>query len=322
MPTARSIISIGTFDGVHAGHAAIVARACALASSRPDRPAVTVLAFDPHPATVLRPGAAPGRLTTWAQRRVLLETAGADRVVRLEPTPELLGLEADEFVTRLVADYAPAALVEGPDFRFGAGRRGDLDLLRRRGAAASFAVHEVAPVEVALSDHTVVRASSTLARWLISMGRVTDAQRLLGRPYAVEGVVVRGARRGRELGFPTANVSTECLVPGDGVYAGSARLGDGRTYAAAVSVGGNETFPGAARTLEAHLLDAPAGAGSGCIDGLSEYGWRLELRFTAYLRDQARFGTVGELVAQIGRDCARARELITVEPPGVLETIA
>jgi riboflavin kinase/FMN adenylyltransferase len=303
------VVTIGNFDGVHAGHAALLARA---RQAAPPGTPVVVLAFDPHPATVLRPEAAPPRLTTFAQRTELLRRAGADAVIRLEPTPSLLSTEPDEFVRRLVAEHAPAAIVEGPDFRFGRGRRGGLDLLRSMGAAMGFAVEVVEPVVAVLSDHTEVVASSSIVRWLVANGRVTDAARVLGRPYSIVGRVVRGDRAGRTLGYPTANVRTECLPPADGVYAGRARLADGREFTAAISVGVKPQFDGRARLIEAHLL-LPGRPGTNRADwaplpGLPEYGWPVEVEFTTWLRDQARFATIDELVAQIGRDCGRALE--------------
>jgi riboflavin kinase/FMN adenylyltransferase len=312
---AGAVVTIGNFDGVHVGHAALVGRAREVARGKGAR--VVTMSFDPHPATVLRPGTEPARLTSWEDRERLLRGAGADEVVRLEPTRELLGMEPEEFVDDVVRRYSPVAVVEGPDFRFGKGRRGDLALLRELGARQGFSVEEVAAVEVALSDHTAAVASSTLVRWLVSHGRVTDAARVLGREYEVEGEVVRGDRRGREIGYPTANVRTECLVPGDGVYAGVGVLPDGPDVAAAISVGTKPTFGEHGRAMEAFLIFDPGpgrpGSPGGPIEGLPEYGWRLRLRFAAWVRDQVRFGSVGELLGQMGRDCERVREIVAAD---------
>ncbi|MEZ6234509.1 MAG: riboflavin kinase [Phycisphaerales bacterium] len=329
----RSILSIGTFDGVHLGHRAIGAEACRLADVAAERggerPRVVVLAFDPHPAAVLRPGTEPARLTTFARRADLLRAGGADEVVRLEPTPGLLGLSPEQFVDRLVAAHAPLAIVEGPDFRFGKGRAGDVAALRRlgreRSEAEHFAVRVVEPVETVLGDHSIVAASSTLARWLLERGRAADVARVLGEPYRIEGTVVRGDRRGRTLGYPTANLDPETALPADGVYAGfaraglargqsDARAGEDRSFVAAISVGTKPQFtPGqTARTIEAFLLDVERPPGSDAIPGLPEYGWRLTLDLIGYVRDQARFESVDALLRQIGRDSERVREICSM----------
>jgi len=335
--TPRTILTIGNFDGVHAGHRALVHRARELAAAFDRRsPAgatrVVALAFDPHPATVLRPGAQPPRLTTFAARRTLLRDAGADDVERLEPTPALLGMSAEAFIGSVVTRHRPVAIVEGDDFRFGKARAGDVAALRAMGRARpdsdQFAVHVVEPVTVALGDQTVVTASSSMARWLIERGRMADAARILGRPYTVQGHIVQGDRRGRTLGYPTANVAAESMLPADGVYAAPAIVpgesgGPSRRFVAAVSVGTKPQFnaQGATRTLEAHLLDAPR-QNSPAISGLPEYGWRIALHFIAFLREQARFDGVPALIAQIERDCARVREAVALSdrlPEATLE---
>lgn len=303
----RTVLSIGNFDGVHAGHTALLERARRVAEAGEGPCRVVALAFDPHPTSVLRPERAPERLTTFARRRRLLLEAGADEVVRIEPTRELLATDAEDFAASLVERYAPVAFVEGEDFRFGRGRAGDVETLRRLGGRHGFGVETVEAAEVCLMDHHVVRASSTIIRWLVGEGRVLDAWRVLGRPHLLSGEVVAGDRRGRELGVPTANLRVEQLPPADGVYAGLARLEDGRSLAAAVSVGTKPQFhSGVERAVEAHLLDAPR-AGE-CIEGLEEYGWRLELELLGWVRDQARFARVEDLVEQMHRDCLRVRE--------------
>lgn len=303
MSDPRRIVTIGTFDGVHAGHAALIARARALVGAG----TVTVLSFDPHPASVLRPGRGPARLTTFERRTALLREAGADEAVRLEPTEAMLHLSAEAFVAWLVKEHAPSVVVEGENFRFGHGREGDVSLLAALGRRHGFGVEVVAPVEVVLTDHTVVTASSTMVRWLVGNGRVADAARVLGRAYEVTGEVVRGDRRGREIGCPTANIETACMLARDGVYAGVAHLPDGRAVAAAVSVGDKPTFDGKARVIEAHLLDVARDGER--IAGLEEYGWPVRLALTAFVRDQVRFGSIEALMGQMDRDCARVREL-------------
>lgn len=312
-----SVITIGNFDGVHLGHAALIRRAreaANAAGASSERVRVLVLAFDPHPASILRPGTEPVRLTTWEQRAELLRRAGADQAVRLEPTPELLSSSAEDFIQGLVDQYKPVAFVEGSDFRFGKGRAGDIDLLRSLGSRLGFWVHIVEPVTAVLDDHSIVPCSSTLVRWMIENGRVRDAAHILGRSYSVVGRVVQGQRRGRDLGIPTANISSPCLAPADGVYAGRARLADGRTFPAAISVGTNPQFDGRARSIEAHLLTGPPDRASGWspLPGLPEYGWGIELEFMSYLRDQARYESIESLVEQIRRDCQRAASIAEV----------
>jgi len=318
--TTPTVISIGTFDGVHTGHAALIRCARHFAGSErgaggPGR--VVAMAFDPHPASVLRPGHAPGRLTTFEERSRLLRGAGADDVVRLEPSPELLSLTPEQFIDRVVRDHHPIAFVEGPDFHFGKGRAGNVraldEIARKRGAT----VEIVPPVEATLVDQTVVTASSTMTRWLIERGRVADAARILGRPYDLTGVVVKGDQRGRQIGFPTANLDTPLLLPADAVYAGVASLPDGRTYPAAIHVGPRATFNDVRRTVEAYIMDwdGPVAEGS------PEYGWPLRLSLISWLRDQARFESVSALVEQIERDVRRAREACDLHEERALQAV-
>jgi riboflavin kinase/FMN adenylyltransferase len=306
-----SVLSIGTFDGVHQGHRALLARGRQCADADSDAPGpgtLTVLAFDPHPLAVLKPGSEPARLTTFEHRALMLREAGADRVVRLDPTPDLLSLTPEQFIQGVVRDYSPDTIVEGHDFGFGRARQGDVQTLIDLGRKYNFRGDIVPPVEVALSDLTMVTASSSITRWLIRHGRVRDAAIVLGRPYSITGRVVRGDRRGRDLGFPTANISTECLIPAQGIYAGIARLDNGHRHVAAIHVGARLTFDDAVHTVEAHLLNVPTDGGS-AIEGLPEYGWTIELSFVAWLRDQMKFDSVPALVDQMMRDCDRAARI-------------
>jgi riboflavin kinase/FMN adenylyltransferase len=306
----RSIISIGTFDGVHLGHQALIARARALASAHPGGARVVAMVFKPNPLEVLRPDAAPPRLSMFDQRRRWLLEAGADEVVRLEPTPRLLGLSPEAFIRETVADLHPLAFVEGDDFHFGHRRAGDNRTLAALGRAMDFSVHVVPTVAVPLSDHHLVPARSTIVRWLLASGRARDAAIVLGRPYELEGTVVRGDRRGRTIGYPTANLDVPTLTPADGVYAALAHLPDGRTLPAALSVGTKPTFGEHARAVEAFLIDPAAGARPWApIDGLPEYGWTLRLDLLAWVREQARFASLPALLDQMARDCARCLEI-------------
>lgn len=295
---SATAITIGTFDGVHVGHQSLVARARARASH------VIALCFDPHPATMLRPASVPPRLSTFEQRSEKLRAAGADEVVRLSPTADLLDLSPFEFVERIVKKYAPSLVIEGQDFRFGKGRAGDVNMLSSLGEAFGFEVEIAEPVDVTLTDHHVVRASSSLVRWLLSNARVADATIVLGRSYELTGTVVRGDQKGRTINCPTANLASDCLAPADGVYAAFADLGGGRRFPTALSVGTRPTFDGLDRRIEAHLLDfdpsiLPA-----------EYGWTLSIKLVAWIREQVRFHSIDALRDQIARDCHRAREFL------------
>lgn len=304
-----SVVTVGTFDGVHVGHAALIRRARQVAEEI--GASVVVAMFEPHPSAVLAPERCPARLGTFAQRVercMAMLRPRVDRVVRLVPGRDLLDMSAEAFCAWLKREHGIRAIVEGSDFRFGRRREGDLATLRRIGAAMGFRVHEVEGVEVDLSDQLVVRASSSMARRLIALGRVFDAWRVLGSPHQLIGEVVRGDRRGRTIGFPTANLRCEVLAPADGVYAGRAILDDGREFDAAISVGTNPQFSGVGRRVEAHLIGVETDADA--IAGVGEYGWTLRLDLLAWVRPQATYPSVDALVAQIGRDVSRTPGLI------------
>lgn len=300
----KASITIGNFDGVHLGHAALVRRARHLVGPEGR---VVVMAFDPHPISRLRPAATPARLTHFDDRVRLLRALGADEVIRLDPTEALLGEEPEEFIRNVVSEYRPAWFVEGDDFHFGKGRAGTPRTLGVLGEAWGFALDTVPAVEVALGDQQIARASSSLIRWLLGHGRVRDAAIVLGRVYSVRGTVLKGDQRGRTIGFPTANISTECMIPGDGVYAARATLPNGRDVPAAVNIGTRPTFAGAERRVEAHLIGVTP-------DG-PEYGWECGLAFVSRLRDQVRFDSVDRLRAQLGRDVARTRAVLAGNLP-------
>ncbi len=297
---ARAAITIGNFDAVHVGHAALIAAARTVVGE--DR-RVIVLCFDPNPLTVLRPEAAPPRLTTFAQRERALKALGATDVVPLRPTPEFLQQSPEQFIEWCAANWHPSAIVEGPDFRFGRARAGSIETLRELEQRFGYRTIIVDPVDVSLTDQSLVRASSSLVRWLIAHGRIQDACRVLGRPYEIEATIAPGDKRGRILGFPTANLSMpEQLLPADGIYAGRALREGVGAWPAAISVGSKPTFGVNARTCEAHLLD---------YDGpVDDYGWHIRLNFTHWLRDQLMFPNVESLVAQMHRDLAQARTII------------
>lgn len=290
-----NVISIGNFDGVHLGHQALVDRARVLAGAS----RVAVVSFEPHPATILRPDVAPARLTDFDRRRELLLAAGADEVRELQPSPELLGLDAEAFIDRLCSELDFEAIVEGRDFRFARGRSAGVQELAAIGERRGFQVELVDDVMVSLEDRSEVPVRSGLVRWLLEHGRVVDAARALGRPYRLSSTVVQGDKRGRTLGFPTANLARgEQLLPADGVYAGLAHLPDGTRRVAAVSIGSKPTFGVNERIAEAHLIDHDA--------PLDEYGWKLEVDLVRWIRDQLRFDDVERLIERMGRDCHEA----------------
>jgi riboflavin kinase/FMN adenylyltransferase len=292
------VLSIGIFDGVHLGHRRILETARALAA--PIGAPVVAMTLEPPPETLLEGAGALQRLAPPRQKNLLLLEAGADAVVEARVNEAFLSLAAQAFVERiLLGKLAPRHVVEGPDFLFGRGRKGNVDFLRQAGAAGGFEVHVAEPATVEL-DGRQERVSSTLIRRLVSDGSVAGAARCLGRPFALYGPVVRGAGAGRALGFPTVNVARgEQVLPADGVYAGRATLGE-REYPAAISVGTRPTMGGSPRGVEAFLLDARG----------DFYDQFLRLDFVQRLRGQERYNSVQALKDQIAKDVQRVRELI------------
>lgn len=297
-------LTIGNFDGVHRGHAELI-RAARRAVGPGGR--VVVLTFDPHPAAVLRPEAVPPRLGTLEQRTGWLRALGVDVVERLDPAAGVLGMTAEAFVDWFTVRFKPSVVVEGPDFRFGRGREGDLETLRGLGASRGFRTVRVEPVLWPLVDHQMVRVSSSRIRRLLAEGRVRDAAMLLGRPLEITGRVIPGERRGRTIEVPTANLDHgDRMLPADGVYAGLATDPDGRWHPAAVSVGRKPTFGGGvARVCEVHLVEW---AGPSDL-----YGWTMRLRPVHWLRGMMRFDGVESLVRQLRRDIDRTRRLMRPE---------
>ena len=297
-PASDLALAVGNFDGVHLGHAEIVRRLRAIAA-RLGVPAA-VLTFDPHPATIVRPDAAPTPLTTPARRAELLLGLGLDAVLVQPVDRRFVALEAEAFYHDLLRGRLRArALVEGGDFRFGRGRRGDVGLLATLGAADGVVVEVVPPV--AAGDAAV---SSSRVRELVAAGDVAAANRLLTAPFRASGTVVHGAHRGAALGFPTANLDAiATLLPAAGVYAARAVLPDGHVRAAAVHIGPNASFGETVLSVEAHLIDF--------ADDL--YGSRLDVDFLARLRDTRRFDAIDDLVAQMRSDVEAAARIAT--PP-------
>jgi riboflavin kinase/FMN adenylyltransferase len=283
-------VAVGNFDGVHLGHAAI-ARRLRRAADRAGVPALAVT-FDPHPAAIVRPESAPVPLTTPARRAELLLALGLDAVLVQPADAALLGLEPAAFYAWMLRDrLAAVAIVEGHDFRFGAGRAGDVELLASLAAADQAVVEVVEPVVAAGEP-----VSSSRLRRLVAAGDVAAVQRLSTAPHRATGRVVVGARRGRGLGFPTANLAAiATLLPAPGVYAARAIVA-GRAYAAAVNVGPAPTFGSTVNTVEAHLI--------GFAGDL--YDHVLDVDFLDRLRDTRRFSSVEDLKTQLAEDVARA----------------
>jgi riboflavin kinase / FMN adenylyltransferase len=286
-------VAIGNFDGVHLGHARLVERLRAMAV-RVEGPAV-VFTFDPPPTRILRPEVAPEPLL-WIERKIeILAELGVDAVLIYPTDRSLLELESRQFFDGIVRDRLGArAMVEGPNFFFGHHRSGNVEVLRGFCAEMNMPFEVAEPVDVAGQI-----VSSSRIRSLISAGRLDEARTMLGRPYRIRGMVVRGANRGARIGYPTANVGQiDTLLPGEGIYAARARA-ENRWYSAAVSVGPNPTFDEGRLKVEAFLVGF-----EGTI-----YGRPIEIDFLARLRDITRFASVEALTSQMAQDVARAVEI-------------
>ncbi|MBB6626493.1 bifunctional riboflavin kinase/FAD synthetase [Nocardioides sp. KIGAM211] len=294
-PTA---VVIGNFDGVHLGHRHVLARARELADER--GLSLVAVTFAPHPMAVLRPEHAPVTLTTLEVRAELLGAAGADAVLALPFDRDVASWSPEEFIERvLVGCLHAGAVVVGANFRFGSRAAGDVATLGREGERHGFVVEGI-PL-----DGGPQVWSSTYVRTCLATGDVAGAAEALGRPYSVRGVVVQGDQRGRELGYPTANVPTSdaTAAPVDGVYAGwLRRLDTGEEFPAAISVGTNPTFDGErARRVESYVLDRT---------DLELYGVEVVVSFVEHLRGMVAFDSVEQLVVQMEDDVDRARALL------------
>jgi len=291
-----TVVTVGTFDGVHCGHWEVLLeiRRRALATGRRS----VLLTFDPHPLRIVRPGQAPPLLTTPVEKKEILAESGLDYAVFLAFTPELSRYEPRRFVTEvLVGRLGVQELVIGHDHGFGRGRSGDAEMLRQIGQELGFGVDVVPPVMV--NGQPI---SSSAIRAALQAGDAPAAACALGRPYSVRGLVVRGDGRGRQLGFPTANLavaSSEKLIPSAGIYAirGITRAG---SFGGALHLGPRPTFVGSPPTIELHLLS---------FDG-DLYGEEIRVDFVRRLRDVRPFDSVAALVAQIREDVEDARRVL------------
>ncbi len=288
------VLALGNFDGLHRGHIKIVERIRRVAAERGGTS--LVLTFDPHPTRIVRPDKAPQLLMTEAQKLDMLQRLGVHGVAIVRFTQELSRWEPETFVRTVLVDWLRVAEVwVGADFLFGRNRSGNFSLLRVLGGQYGFRVEKIDPVR-----YKEFVVSSTRIRRLVAEGRVDEAGALLGHHFAIDGFVVEGAKRGRELGFPTANLETANeLVPPSGVYATAASI-DGVVYPGVTNIGTRPTFGDATRTvIETHLLDA----------NHDLYGRSLRLAFVLRLRDERRFPDVDALRVQIQADVGRARRL-------------
>jgi riboflavin kinase/FMN adenylyltransferase len=298
----RTVVTIGNFDGMHLGHQHVVRRAHELAE-RVGADGVVAVTFEPHPIAVLRPEHAPPTLTTMDVRLELLGSAGVDDVLVIPFSREIAAWSPQEFIDRIIVEALHAkAVVVGANFRFGSRAAGDCNLLREAGASHDFVLDEVS------LDGGPQVWSSTYVRTCLAAGDVAGAAEALGRPFSVRGAVVKGDQRGRELGYPTANVPLRAgaAAPADGVYAGTLTVLDGpdagTAYPAAISVGTNPTFDGQReRRVESYAIDRT---------GLDLYDREVEVTFVERLRGMVRFDSVDDLLEAMAGDVTRARDLL------------
>ncbi|MFF0544457.1 bifunctional riboflavin kinase/FAD synthetase [Nocardia thailandica] len=302
------VLTIGVFDGVHRGHAQLISRAVAAAEAR-GVPAV-LMTFDPHPMEVVRPGSHPAQLSTLNRRADLVAELGIDVFCVMPFTQEFMKLTPEEYVERLLVDRLRVAeVVVGDNFTFGKKAAGTVDTMRALGERFGFAVDGVK----LLGEHAVT-FSSTYIRACVDTGDMAAASEALGRPHRLEGVVVHGDGRGRDLGFPTANIAPpmHAAIPADGVYAGwftvlgpqgpaIGEVAPGERAMAAISVGTNPTFSGRSRTVEAFVLDGEADL----------YGQQVAVDFVEHLRGMRKFDSIDALIEAMGEDVATARKILT-----------
>jgi riboflavin kinase/FMN adenylyltransferase len=293
------VVTMGNFDGIHRGHQRIFRslREEALANQG----TAVVITFFPHPLKILRPDRAPLLITSLQDRVALIERCGIDRVICLPFTQELANWDAERFVQDiLVRKIGTKEVLVGEDFRFGKNRRGDLAYLQEQGKACGFKVLKIGPVRL-----DGMEVSSTRIRQCIQKGRVRESADMLGRPYAICGTVVAGDKRGRTLGFPTANLSTDAeLLPPNGVYAVRVILGDDRWNGVA-SLGVKPTFSGSQYSIEAHIFDFDRDI----------YGRSVRVEFVEWIREQTSFPSAQALAAQIDRDAQEARRILEQGSP-------
>ena len=293
-----AIVALGNFDGFHLGHQAVVGRS--IQRGFHERRPVIVATFDPHPVRFFKPDVAPFRLTTLDQREALFAHAGADAMLVFEFDKTLCITSAEDFVDDVLAQQiGVAGVVTGDDFTFGRARKGNVETLRTLGQASGIVAEAVAPV--ALGD---LRISSGRIREALQAGDTATATKLMSRDFAIEGIVQAGDKRGRELGYPTANIALgDYLRPRYGIYAVRAALEDGSEHPGVASLGVRPTFDPPVELLETHLFDY-----SGDL-----YGQKIEVALHAFIRDEKKFDDIDALVAHMRADEARARTLLALD---------
>lgn len=288
-----NVVLIGVFDGVHKGHQQLLNRAKEIAAGRP----IVALTFDPHPTTVYAPTKVPTALTTLADRVELLKIHNADQVAVMKFNEKFAAMSAADFVANvLVGQLHAGTVVVGKNFTYGHKAAGNVDSLIAEGHTHNFTVD----VQELKADTEVI--SSSRIRALVIAGKVEEARTLLSRPHRLDGVVVHGEKRGREIGYPTANLGNidGQTIPADGVYAGWLTVGI-NFWPAAISIGTNPTFAGErARQVEAYALDQ---------EGLELYDKNASIEFGWYLRPTLKYDSLEELLVQMKKDCDEAREL-------------
>jgi riboflavin kinase/FMN adenylyltransferase len=287
-----AIVALGNFDGFHKGHQAVVGRA--VGRARADGRPVLVATFDPHPVRFFRPDTPWFRLTSLDQRERLFAAAGADAMIVFRFDSALAGTSAEDFVAgRLVGLIGAAGVVTGEDFTFGKGRGGNVEVLKRLGAAHGLAVDSVAPVEEEGEP-----VSSSRIREALQAGDCETAAALLTRPFAIEGVVEHGDKRGRAIGYPTANLGLgHYLRPRYGIYAVRGRLPDGRVLGGAANLGIRPTFQPPRELLEPYFFDYEGDL----------YGQPIEVELISFIRPEAKFDDLEGLGARMAEDCIEAR---------------
>lgn len=324
-PTA---VTIGNFDGVHLGHQHVLRRLVAAGAER--GVSVVAVSFDPHPLQVHCPESSPEMLTGVQEKINRLSAASLTALLMLPYTTDLAELTPEEFVRRyFVEALAATVVVVGHDVRFGRGNTGTFQTMVELGERHGFDVIGVEDYASAAAEgsaeegadaETARRCSSTWVREALQTGDVNSAREVLGRPHAVLGEVVHGAARGRELGFPTANLAgdSEGMIPADGVYAGWLTDERGRRWPAAISVGTNPVFDGAERVVESHVIDRPKEK----VEDFDLYGQDVRVEFVERLRGQVAFEGIALLIRQMEEDVVRARQVLRADDPENIEPLA
>lgn len=311
-----SVVTFGNFDGVHRGHQQVLSQL--IRTARLNHARAVAITFDPHPAQVHRPESAPELIMGLEDKLVALGEVGLDAVLVMKYSLELASLTPEEFVSSVLVEALKAShVVIGHDARFGRGNSGDLDTMKELGEKLGFEVQVISefgsegyPVHRSDDDDGAGdrRCSSTWVREALREGDVATAAAVLGRPHRMRGEVVHGAARGRDLGFPTANLSSDAsgYIPADGIYAGWLVDQAGTRWPAAISVGSNPTFDGVSRQVEAHVIDRPEEA----VEDFDLYGQTVVVEFVARLRGMVAYRGPEALVEQMRLDVVQAHDIL------------